>query len=87
LLELEIPDSAVRVISKWELPRGWDSVEDLSFSRCFGMKWLAASEDLAISVPSVLSGDRNVLINPRHRQFKMVSLIQVEALDCIPSQG
>lgn len=75
MLELEIPDHDVLYIEEKSLPNGWNNDIDKYSSQAFGMAWLKSLETLAISVPSVISMDRNVLINPQHPRVNQVKLV------------
>lgn len=75
MLEIEIPDSKVVYIEEMQLPKGWNNEIDKSPSQLFGMDWLSKYKSLAISVPSVFSLDRNILINPQHPEFNIVKIV------------
>ncbi len=59
-------------ITSEDLP-GWDAA-DLQASRAFGDRWLAEARSAALIVPSVVAAphDRNVIINPRHADFRLL---------------
>ena len=74
LMEIEVPDGvSVTIESRTggELPGNWSFVEDQS--RQLGTDWLLEGKILMLSVPSVvIPFERNLLLNPRHRQFGSV---------------
>ena|SRR5258707_2146742 len=75
MLEIDIHDKSVHYVIDSQLPSGWNNDIDKSPSQTFGMQWLKRNLSLAISVPSVFSLDRNILINPQHPEFKTVKVI------------
>jgi RES domain-containing protein len=74
LMEIEVPDLAWSTIEErigGELPGNWSSIEEQS--RQLGTEWLLEKKTLMLSVPSVvIPFERNLLLNPRHNQFKSV---------------
>ncbi len=75
MLSIKIPDASVVIIDPTILPKGWDVLGQRIGVQNFGMDWLRSMSSLAIAVPSVISGDNNILINPMHPQFKMVKVV------------
>jgi RES domain-containing protein len=74
LLEIDVPDTLLIKLEASALPPGWND-KDRSASQVFGMSWLSKNESLAISVPSVISGDRNILINPQHPEYNKIKVL------------
>jgi RES domain-containing protein len=77
LLKIEIPDDEIEVMGDSILPNGWN---DLPYSidvQRWGSNWLASLRSLAISVPSAITSDRNVLINPMHANFGSIKVVAV----------
>lgn len=72
LLEIEIPEIHVIQIPDIQLPANWNTKGYYKSVQDWGTDWLQAKRSLAISVPSVLSKDRNILINPNHSDFNLV---------------
>lgn len=74
----EAPDSlAVRTIEPEHVP-DWD-LPDMIASRAAGDAWLAALESAVLRVPSVVfGGERNVLLNPAHRDFRRIRIASME---------
>jgi RES domain-containing protein len=69
-IEITIPHGvSVETVSAVTVPR-WDS-QDLSATRAFGDAWLEERRSAVLLVPSFVTRgrERNVLINPQHRQF------------------
>ena len=76
LLEIELPDNRVICLEDEQLPIGWNDEDDHKAPQTLGMRWLTKNESLALSVPSVISFDRNILINPQHPDFNVVKVIK-----------
>ena len=76
MLEISIPDTAIVDIPVASLPTGWRNREYQVDVQQWGMNWLRSKSSLAIKVPSYISLDSNVLVNPLHDDFKKVKLIE-----------
>ncbi len=69
-IEITIPDEISIETVTAELVPSWES-HDLSAARAFGDGWLEERRAAVLLVPSLVTRgrERNVLINPEHRQF------------------
>jgi RES domain-containing protein len=76
LLEIELPDEMITYLKDSQLPNGWNDENNHAPTQTLGMRWLIKNESLALSVPSVISYDRNILINPQHLNFKFVKIVK-----------
>jgi RES domain-containing protein len=68
----EIPDDlAVDHIPESELPSNWATLDpsEQSATRAIGDRWIADGRSVVLSVPSVVSGERNYALNPTHPAF------------------
>ncbi len=75
LLELEIPDNLQTISKKLQLKENW--MKDLEYTRFIGDAFLKDGRNLILSVPSVvIPEENNFLINPNHKQFKKVNILQ-----------
>jgi RES domain-containing protein len=77
LMQIAAPDDLeVRVIRPADLPAGWQSREDLC--RPTGDGWLAEGSTALLSVPSaIVEVERNVLLNPGHRDAGRVAVVEL----------
>ena len=82
LLDIFIPDKKVVQIAEKNLPVGWRLRGYQKTVQGWGTDWLRSRTSLAISVPSVISRDYNILINPLHKDFSQVN-VQRELRDFI----
>ena len=75
-----LPDVAVLTIDQIgaTLPAGWDEVPAPAIDAALGDAWIRSGKSLALLVPSVHvpieTPERNVLINPLHRDFKRMKI-------------
>lgn len=72
-VEIDIPDRvSVEQFDPAAVPE-WATPDEVA-SRAFGDAWLAAARSAVLTVPSVISPyDRNIVINPAHREFRLIT--------------
>ncbi len=75
LLTLNIPDHKIVTADDKDLPSNWQKKGYVVAVQQWGSAWLARQSSLALKVPSVISPDYNVLVNPRHRDFQVVRIV------------
>jgi RES domain-containing protein len=74
LAEATVPDVGVEEIKLDVLPRNWRGLDN---ERCrdLGSEWARSLRSVALRVPSaVVDGDWNVLLNPKHPEFRKVKI-------------
>jgi hypothetical protein len=78
---IEVDDSLVTPLTA-PLPEGWDHPPPYRASvQVMGDRWLRDGSSLGLAVPaSVLPGRRNVLINPMHKDLRVVRQVSIEPL-------
>ena len=65
-----------------------DRLEDPAWCRSRGDDWLKRGEALAMEVPSaVVPREQNVILNPRHGEFRRVRVVGVERYQFDPRMG
>lgn len=74
LLNISIPDDSIVVVDESDLPYGWKEMPYKPEVQQWGMDWLKVNSSLAISVPSSISLDQNILVNPSHPRFREVEV-------------
>jgi hypothetical protein len=62
--------TALKVLS----PFRWTGKTNLDITRDIGTGWLRSTRSLCLAVPSVIVPEMNYLINPAHRDFKLVAV-------------
>ena len=72
-IEIAIPDDlSIETLAPNALPE-WNAPDCIA-SRAFGDHWLRDQRSVAMLVPSLAApGERNVLINPEHPDFSLLS--------------
>jgi RES domain-containing protein len=77
----DIPeDVAVERIADQDLPNGWATltpVEQVS-TRRLGDTWIERQRSAVLSVPSVILGERNYVLNPAHSDFSRIEFAEPE---------
>lgn len=75
LATIEIPEDDILTLNENELPPGWNKYPAPFELRTIGDLFIRENKFLTLKVPSaVMSMESNLLINPRHRNFKKVIL-------------
>jgi Uncharacterized conserved protein len=75
LMVIEVPDKSIEEINLKQLKHKWQ--EDFSYSRFIGDEFLKQSSSLLLKVPSsVIPEENNILINPGHKDFGKVKMIE-----------
>lgn len=74
LVSVDIPDDAdLRILTRDDLPGGWDVVPHGPSTQAIGRAWLESRSSLVLKVPSVLATEGwNVLVNPQHPRYEDV---------------
>ena len=76
LLTLEIPDPLITSVNRRELPHNWDTFPAPDSLKKIGDLFIKTNQFLAMRVPSaVVSEDYNYLINPLHKNFKDIRVV------------
>jgi RES domain-containing protein len=73
----EIPDDvAVEVVAERDLPPSWATLEprEQFQTRGIGDDWVRQQRSAILSVPSVVAGERNYVLNPAHPEFARIKL-------------
>jgi len=78
LLNIYVPDDAITSVKQSDLPPNWNKKGYFSDVQEWGMAWLKSSSSLAISIPSVISKEPNILINPHHPRFNEIKVLSME---------
>ena len=70
-IELEIPRGVTLRRPVKTLPENWREIPAPTETRDFGSHWFESMSSVALVVPSVvIPGEKNVLLNPLHPDFK-----------------
>lgn len=81
LIVFDLDDSApVTALPLTELPPNWDHYMPPASLQEMGRTWASAAESVAFRVPSAVipqGVERNVLVNPRHPDFRLFQLVEI----------
>ena len=80
LISIHIPENVlIKELKTGELPSDWRSFPYSRSTQMIGDSFIISNEFLVMKVPSsVIPGDFNYLINPRHPDIQRVGIIQRE---------
>lgn len=80
LVSIEIPSRiSVFKLEASKLPKDWKSFPHPHSTQLLGDKFVSEMNYLVMQVPSAtVQGEYNYLINPKHKDFKKIKLIEVE---------
>lgn len=76
VLSIQLPEpTIVKEIKNNKLKKDWQ--EDDSYTKFIGNEFIKSESDLFLKVPSaVITAENNVLINPLHKDFKKVKIVE-----------
>jgi RES domain-containing protein len=72
----EVPDDlVVEVVNEDSLPQSWSTLDprEQVATRRIGDGWVVQQRSAVLSVPSVISGERNYVLNPAHPDFQRIA--------------
>ena len=70
VIEVDIPKSQIRKISKGELPKNWRSVSEYNTLQELGSAWYTECKKLVFQIPSaIVPQEYNYIINTKHKLF------------------
>jgi RES domain-containing protein len=73
MAEAVFADEWIETLEPGALPSNWRTLDNLA-CRDLGSAWAVSRRSMAFRVPSVVEGDTNLLLNPAHPNFGLVSL-------------
>ncbi len=80
MLTIEVPEniSKDRVEEK-SLPENWNAFPHIKGTQQIGDRFILEQKNCLLYVPSAITqGDYNILINPRHKDFKKIKVKSIE---------
>jgi RES domain-containing protein len=72
----DIPDDvAVEILDEARLPANWSTLDprEQELTRRMGDEWHTQQRSAVLSVPSVILGERNYVLNPVHPDFHRIA--------------
>ncbi len=85
IARISVPDEAeADELKPDRLPPGWNRYPAPEALAELGSDWVRENKKLVLKVPSaVVAGERNILINPAHKLFAKVRILDVEPFEAI----
>ena len=85
-IELELPEDFIKAIKSVDfIQPNWRTEQAEIQLQMYGSNWLKKQESLAMKVPSaVLPKENNILINPFHKDFQHIKVIESGKMDFDP---
>lgn len=82
-IEIDLPDNLkISKVPSSILKQEWRQNPPLALTQNYGSDWLASNKSLALRVPSaVLPNEYNILLNPNHEDFKLITISKKYKLD------
>lgn len=83
MASIQLPDDTlIQEIDAKNLPPNWTKNPFIKETQQLGDDFIRAGKHLALKVPSAsVAGDHNILLNPRHRDFRKVKVVKTEAFE------
>jgi RES domain-containing protein len=82
IISIEIPDELIDGVELNSLPSNWNSIPHSHLTQNIGDRFVIDNVYLVLKVPSaVVQGDHNYLINPNHKDFDKVKILEVEGFN------
>jgi RES domain-containing protein len=82
LQTIEIPNSSILKINPEELSKDWKRFPHPYSTKILGDQFIIENEFLSLKVPSaIVQDENNFLINPNHKMFKSVEIINIEKFE------
>lgn len=79
LVVAQIEDRYATAFAAAALPKDWRSFPPAASTQRIGDEWLASGSSIALRVPSaIVPRERNILVNPQHRDFAKLKLLAIE---------
>ncbi|MEP6584644.1 MAG: RES family NAD+ phosphorylase [Ginsengibacter sp.] len=80
LITIDFPEIDINVIELAALKAGWK--QHIEYTQWIGEEFLKEKKSLALQIPSaIVDKENNFLLNPLHKSYREVKIINVEPLD------
>ena len=77
MVEIEIPDNDIRIVSEHQLPYKWMENPHNSLTQNFGDDFVRVNKFVAMRVPStIVKQEFNLLINPNHIKANKIEIVK-----------
>ena len=80
MITIYIPDNIkIKVVAESDLPADWKDFPHPASTQKFGDDFVLENRYCILKVPSVVTkGDYNILINPNHKDFDKIRILEIE---------
>ena len=80
IIEIYIPnDISIQKLNPHDLPSNWNLFPPPPSAHTVGDSFIMANQYCILQIPSaVTQGDYNLLINPKHQDFKRIKILNIE---------
>lgn len=80
MLTIFIPDgTSIKTIQVKDLPANWNQFPHITATQTFGDAFIRDNTHCLLKVPSaVTDGDFNILINPFHKEFRKIKIVEAK---------
>ena len=80
IVSIKIPENSIFEIPESKLPKNWRAFPHSIDTQKLGDQFVQENKYLVMRIPSaVVQGDFNFIINPRHKDFSKVKIVNVQA--------
>ena len=85
LIGMTFPEKVVHELAPEEIPADWRLEPPSPSTKRAGDEWVRSERSAILRVPSaIVPGESNFLLNPLHRDFRLVSIGEPEVFDFDP---
>lgn len=83
VMQISVPDDIILTeINETDLIPGWKEFNKMPYTQSLGDQWVREAKSSILKVPSaVVSGDANYLLNPEHREYNRIQLLNTEPFE------
>ena len=83
VMQISVPDDIMLTeIKETDLIPGWKEFNKMPYTQSLGDKWVLEAKSSILKVPSaIISGDANYLLNPEHRDYERIQLLNTEPFE------
>jgi len=80
MITIFVPDGlSVKTIWENELPENWKKFPHPASTQKYGDNFILENKHCLLKIPSVVTkGDFNFLINPNHKDFSKIKIVEIE---------
>lgn len=80
MITIDIPDDvSIKQLDVTDLPKNWKEFPHPNATQKIGLDFVNENKYCVLIIPSVVThGDFNVLINPNHKEFSKISILNIE---------